>query len=184
MWISEFFLGCVKDKLYLRQVYFYVMLWFECMISGFHCELDENCTLLRYTWVVVVPDGRFGKTYQFHLQGSRDGTDRLPWNTKSRILYLEHGASTLSRYVKGQDFISLDLGPISCPEMLLRNYHCSHNNAEELSSHLIVTWMQYWLVMSRGWVIHLWVWKALRIAKPAEGRFLTQVLKLRPCTPL
>ena len=35
---------------------------------------------------------------------------------ESRILYLEHGTSKLSRYVKAQEFISLDLGPLSCPQ--------------------------------------------------------------------
>jgi hypothetical protein len=50
------------------------------------------------TQVVLVPDYHIGTTYQSELQGSRDGTDKL------------------SRYVKGQEFIPLDLGPIICPQ--------------------------------------------------------------------
>jgi hypothetical protein len=52
--------------------------------------------------VVVVPDCRFETTYQSHRQGSRDGTDRL------------------SRYVKGQEFVPLDLGPIRCPQNIVK----------------------------------------------------------------
>jgi len=52
--------------------------------------------------VVLVPDCPIGTTYQFHLQGSRDGTDRL------------------SRYVRGQEFSPLDLGPISFPQNVVK----------------------------------------------------------------
>jgi hypothetical protein len=67
------------------------------MISGFGCEVDENCTLLDY---YAVSSGNFLPTFnlsvissgfkQSHLQGSRflkpeDATNRLSRNVGKKL---------------------------------------------------------------------------------------------------
>jgi hypothetical protein len=73
-------------------------LWFQVFIV--------NWMRTALFWVIMqvtlVPDCRVGTTYQSHLQGSRDGTDKL------------------SRYVKGQEFIPFDLEPISFPQNVVK----------------------------------------------------------------
>jgi len=138
------------------------MLWYDCMISGFHCELDANCALLGY----YMSSGISWLLFWDNLSFPSSRVKRWDWYVVlkcqgSRILSLKIGTGELSWYVKGQEFIPLDLEPISCLQNVVMELHCSHNNTEEHSSHPVVSSMQSLLMIGnarRGCIICLWVW--------------------------
>jgi hypothetical protein len=101
---------------------------------------EDNCVLLlnkcttrsALYWVikqriVVVPYRRFGTTYRADLQGSRNLLPWIPPPPSSRV--------KKSKYFI---FLPLKMGPISCPETSVRNYHYTlRSNLEERSYHLL-----------------------------------------------
>jgi len=78
------------------------------VISGFHCEADENCALLDYH---TASSGNYLPAFRDNL-------------------------SVLSLKVENpKDSRPLKTGPIGCPKMLVGNYHILlHNNPEQRSS--------------------------------------------------
>jgi hypothetical protein len=79
-----------------------------CMISGFLCEVEENVFNRGYYFTSIVHS----------LPTLRDSLS-VPYSTVGHNLK-----------------VSLKIGPISCPEMSVSNYHFSlRNNPEERGSH-------------------------------------------------
>jgi hypothetical protein len=83
---------------------------------------------------MVISYRRCGTTYRSRFEGSR---------IKKRIVHLygEANLHYVQRYERLQFFFNswpLKMGPTSCPETSVRNYHCSfRNNPEQYSSHLL-----------------------------------------------
>ena len=74
------------------------------MISGFHCEVDENCALLGY---YTVSSGNYLPAFRDNLL--------VP----------------SSEVENPNDIQRQKMGPIGCPKMLVGNYRISpHNNPE------------------------------------------------------
>ena len=89
------------------------------MISGYRCEVDENCALLDY---YAESSGNFLLTFRDNLSGP---------------------------IFRGQEenFLTLNMGKTVCPEMSVRNYHCTLSNIpEQRSSHKTELYLKFRII--------------------------------------
>ena len=100
-----------------------------CVITGFRHKVDENCTLLGYYAASGGNYRRFGTTCRSLLQRSSIQKES-PYKSPYKPLYeLDFPPFVL-------DTRPLKMGPTSCPEVSVSNYHYSlRNSTEERSSH-------------------------------------------------
>ena len=90
--------------------------YFMSLISGFRCEVAENCTLVGYYAAI---NGNFSPTFICPILSVQE--------PKRKCCSL--------KYVFLLDSSILRLRPIGCPKTSVSNYHyLLHNNPEERSS--------------------------------------------------